>query len=177
MNNQEDNYIFSPKLIVEVEGLEPLNDQFILRPLHIGDHKKGFLSTLAFLTKVPDVPENAFIENFKSMQSVKDHYYIIAIEDKETQKIVAIGTLLVEKKFSRGITKCGHIEDIVVNPDYRQKKFGKRLVKQLMSIGKVLGCYKIILDCTEQNVPFYEKCDFEKKEVQMALLSVTNLNL
>ena len=29
------------------------------------------------------------------------------------------------------------------------------------------GCYKVILDCSEANVPFYEKCGLERKEVQM----------
>lgn len=29
------------------------------------------------------------------------------------------------------------------------------------------GCYKVILDCSEENVPFYEKCGLIKKEVQM----------
>lgn len=30
-----------------------------------------------------------------------------------------------------------------------------------------LGCYKVILDCSEDNVPFYEKCGLTRKEVQM----------
>lgn len=30
-----------------------------------------------------------------------------------------------------------------------------------------LGCYKVILDCSEDNVPFYQKCGLVKKEVQM----------
>lgn len=29
------------------------------------------------------------------------------------------------------------------------------------------GCYKVILDCSEDNVPFYEKCGLTRKEVQM----------
>ena len=31
-----------------------------------------------------------------------------------------------------------------------------------------LGCYKLILDCSESNVKFYEKCGFKRKEIQMA---------
>ena len=30
-----------------------------------------------------------------------------------------------------------------------------------------MGCYKVILDCAEANVPFYEKCGLTRKEVQM----------
>jgi len=42
------------------------------------------------------------------------------------------------------------------------------VISQLEHLGISLGCYKIILDCSEKNVPFYEKCGFKKKEVQMA---------
>lgn len=29
------------------------------------------------------------------------------------------------------------------------------------------GCYKVILDCSEDNIAFYQKCGLERKEVQM----------
>jgi len=45
---------------------------------------------------------------------------------------------------------------------------GKRIVDILRKIGENAGCYKIILDCDEKLVPFYEKCGFTKKAVQMA---------
>lgn len=42
-----------------------------------------------------------------------------------------------------------------------------RIIEELVRIGDNLGCYKILLDCSEDNVKFYEKCGFKKKEVQM----------
>jgi glucosamine-phosphate N-acetyltransferase len=30
------------------------------------------------------------------------------------------------------------------------------------------NCYKIILDCTEDNKKFYESCGFSSKQVQMS---------
>jgi glucosamine-phosphate N-acetyltransferase len=36
-------------------------------------------------------------------------------------------------------------------------------------VGKTVGCYKVILDCSEKNVPFYEKCGFTVKEKQMVV--------
>lgn len=32
-----------------------------------------------------------------------------------------------------------------------------------------MGCYKIILDCSVKNVPFYQKCGFTEKEREMVL--------
>jgi glucosamine-phosphate N-acetyltransferase len=29
------------------------------------------------------------------------------------------------------------------------------------------GCYKVILDCSDSNVSFYEKCGFSKTEIMM----------
>jgi hypothetical protein len=44
-----------------------------------------------------------------------------------------------------------------------------RIIEQLKHLGKELGCYKLILNCNENNVPFYEKCGLTVKDVQMTL--------
>lgn len=43
----------------------------------------------------------------------------------------------------------------------------RRLITALAEAAQALGCYKIILDCAESNVAFYEKCGLARKEVQM----------
>ena len=43
----------------------------------------------------------------------------------------------------------------------------RRVVESLVEAAKAQGCYKVILDCAEANVPFYEKCGLVRKEVQM----------
>ncbi len=50
----------------------------------------------------------------------------------------------------------------------RGKKLGVKLMEGLQRIGRQVGCYKVILDCSEDNVPFYTRCGFKQKEVQMA---------
>ena len=42
-----------------------------------------------------------------------------------------------------------------------------RIIEQLKYISVKKNCYKVILDCAEHNIAFYEKCDFKRKEVQM----------
>ena len=39
----------------------------------------------------------------------------------------------------------------------------------LKDVADSLGCYKAILDCSEANIPFYEKCGFDKKGIQMSV--------
>ena len=42
------------------------------------------------------------------------------------------------------------------------------MIRALTRVAERLGCYKVILDCSEKNQPFYEKCGMTRKEVQMA---------
>lgn len=41
------------------------------------------------------------------------------------------------------------------------------IIDELVKIGDILGCYKIVLDCSDRNIPFYERCGFQSKETQM----------
>lgn len=86
-----------------------------------------------------------------------DVYKIIVIYDKSKKQIVGSGTLVIEQKFIRQQGKAGHIEDIVVSEQYRGKKLGKRLIELLKQIALANECYKVILDCSQHNVGFYEK--------------------
>lgn len=67
-----------------------------------------------------------------------------------------------------------------------------RLIEQLKWIGTNAGCYKLILDCSDKSihnktdyyfeltcsdVRFYERCGFQKKELQMALYTKNNAKL
>ena len=52
---------------------------------------------------------------------------------------------------------------------YRGKNLGLRLIGILKELAAAHACYKIILDCSEDTVPFYEKCGLVPKERQMVL--------
>lgn len=91
----------------------------------------------------------------------------MVIEDVASSRIVGTATLFKELKFIRGCAACGHIEDVVVDSTYRGKHIGRRLLERLREEALDMGCYKIILDCSEENQPFYEKCGLVRKEIQM----------
>ena len=67
-------------------------------------------------------------------------------------QIVACGTILIERKFIRGGGRAGHIEDIAVSRSMQGRKLGLRIIKSLEAIGRTQGCYKIILDCSKENI-------------------------
>jgi hypothetical protein len=46
---------------------------------------------------------------------------------------------------------------------------GRKIVERLVEAGREAGCYKIIIDCSEDNVPFYQRCGFKRKECSLVL--------
>ncbi|KAF9988357.1 Glucosamine-phosphate N-acetyltransferase-like protein [Modicella reniformis] len=160
--------LFSSSLISpQVQAQLP--EGYLMRPLEVADYHKGFYDCLAGLTVVGKVSEQTFQQTFEAMFRCQSVYHIVVIEDIRQSRIVATGTLIVEQKFLRGCGKAGHIEDIVVHDSQRGKKFGIRLIDQLKYIGTQVGCYKLLLTCSESNEPFYEKSGFQRKDLHMAL--------
>ena len=69
-------------------------------------------------------------------------------------------TVFIEKKLLHGGSSVGHIEDVVVNNKKRLKGVGKALIERCVEYAKQQNCYKVILDCADHNIPFYESCGF-----------------
>ncbi|RLV91425.1 Glucosamine 6-phosphate N-acetyltransferase [Spathaspora sp. JA1] len=84
---------------------------------------------------------------------------------KNSGLIVATGILFVERILIHECGLVGHIEDISVY----EREQGKKLVTSLAKLAKKAGCYKVILDCSEENVPFYNKCGFKICGIEMSL--------
>ncbi|KAI0682208.1 acyl-CoA N-acyltransferase [Earliella scabrosa] len=139
-----------------------------IRPLASSDYSRGHLSVLSVLTVVTDPGEEAWRAQFEAIRAAPRTYYSIVIVDKASDRIVAVGTVFVERKFLRGLGCVGHIEDIAVDKTQQGKKLGLRIIHALTGISENSGCYKTILNCSDSNIPFYEKCGFQKKENEMA---------
>lgn len=123
-----------------------------LRPLASTDYRRGHLSVLSVLTVVTDPGEEAWLQQFNFQKSAAHTYYGIVIVDKNTDKIVAVGTVFIERKFLRGLGSVGHIEDIAVDERQQGKKLGLRIIQALTRISENSGCYKTILNCSDKNI-------------------------
>lgn len=75
--------------------------------------------------------------------------------------------MIIEPKFTHGGNNVAHIEDVVIKTQYRHKGIARSLINELVKVAEINNCYKAILDCTEDNVAFYEKCGFARCEFQM----------
>ena len=127
---------------------------------------ESYFRLLTYLTVAPELPIEVFIKHILKIQEQGDIHVAYTVEDGRIC-IHGTATLLYETKLIRGGKKVGHIEDVVVSPNYRDQGIAKRLISILTQMASET-CYKVILDCTEELVPFYEKCHFAKKGVQMA---------
>ncbi|XP_021289764.1 glucosamine 6-phosphate N-acetyltransferase [Herrania umbratica] len=152
-----------------MENTNSLNEEhrFQVRKLELSDKSKGFIELLQQLTVCDSVSDKEFEDRFKEISTYGDDHLVCVIEDDFSGKIIATGSVFIEKKFIRNCGKVGHIEDIVVDGNARGLQLGKKIVGFLLDHARSMGCYKVILDCSVDNKGFYEKCGFKQKEIQM----------
>jgi glucosamine-phosphate N-acetyltransferase len=113
--------------------------------------------------------EDSAWEQFLIYYKYNPNLTIVVMVSEPGELILGCATLLIEHKIIHDFGKVAHIEDVVIHPDYQGKGYGKILVQTLMEKAKKEpGCYKVILDCDESKVPFYEKCGMKKKSIGMA---------
>ncbi len=130
----------------------------IIRELRKEDLWNGFLTTLDSLRKASDIDRNKADEIFEKINSNPDHIVVVAELDG---KIVGSTTLLIEPKFIHKGGVVGHIEDVAIDKKFQGQKIGEKIMKYLLEFAKNRGCYKTILDCTDDVKPFYEKLGFK----------------
>jgi glucosamine-phosphate N-acetyltransferase len=138
----------------------------IIRELKKEDLWNGFLISLDSLKEASNIDKNKAEMIFEKINSNPDH--IIAVAEIDG-KIVGSTTLLIESKFIHNGGTVGHIEDVVVNKNYQGQKIGEKIMKFLIEISKKRGCYKTILDCTDDVKPFYEKLGFKQVASELRL--------
>lgn len=91
-------------------------------------------------------------------------HYLVAVDG---EKILGVASIITINKILRSGSRMGLIEDVAVASEARGLGLGKLLIESLLSLGEELGCYKVVLNCSDANVAFYEKCGMYKAENQM----------
>ena len=140
--------------------------EIIIRELKEVDLWNGFLKSLDSLKQASNIEKSKAKEIFEKINANPDH--IIAVAEFNG-KIVGATTLLIESKFIHDGGLVGHIEDVVVDKEYQGQKIGEKIMNYLIEIAKNRGCYKTILDCTEDVKPFYEKLGFKQVANELRL--------
>lgn len=142
---------------------------FLVRRIKEADFENGFFETLSNLTTVGDIRFNEYRMEIINRILGDQNYIIIVAEEQENHTIIGTATLLIEQKFIHNGGRVGHIEDVATRAGYEGIGVGKKIIQKLIEISKELQCYKIILDCDNKVIGFYEKLGFKKKAVMMRL--------
>lgn len=140
------------------------NSGIVVRPMNAVDLRRGFLETVRALRDT-NLTEEQAVEVFRRRMRNKVRTFVALIDGK----VVGTASLLIEPKFIHNGGVTGHIEDVAVHPECQGRGIGALLVERLLEESRKEGCYKVILDCAEKVIPFYEKLGFHKWERAMRI--------
>ena len=139
-----------------------------IRALDIDDDREKYYKLLQQLTDMDTakITQENFADQIKLILSNPNHKIIIMTLNDE---IIGSITILIEPKIIHGLSKVAHIEDVIVDKNYRSQNIGTRLMEYVVNIAKKENCYKVILNCGKSNIGFYKKIGFNIKNYQMDL--------
>jgi glucosamine-phosphate N-acetyltransferase len=143
---------------------------WIIRPARIED--LGDLLGLTYqLSKKTKEDEQITKDTFeRSLTAILEDKTNLLVVYESENKVVGTATLLLQLNLSHGARPYGHIENVVTDSAYRGKGVGKALITYLLDEARKRNCYKVILDCSKANIPFYEKCGLAPTgEVEMRI--------
>ena len=130
----------------------------MIRELRKTDLNNSFFTLLAQLSGQLTSYDSDILWN----EYTKNPNHITFVDEiKEAGKpasILATSSILIESKFLHCGSKVAHIEDVVVDKDARGSGLGQKIVEHCIEYARKNGCYKVILDCSNKNVPFYINC-------------------
>ena len=177
-NDHNDEYLFNTNLLQPILKEYSLKDpklhdniyaeQYLLRPLTISDYDNGYIELLRQLTECGTIAYDDFRQRFHQLKQCLNTYYILVIQDLNTDKrIVGTATLVCERKFIRQLGVRGRIEDVVVHSRCRGQQLGKLLIELLTQFARQkCDCYKISLECKDHLVSFYQKFGYGHEDKQ-----------
>jgi glucosamine-phosphate N-acetyltransferase len=123
------------------------------------------MDLLSQLTEAPPIDTNLFIDNICTISTMGS---IIICYQEAPFSILGSGTVIYEPKLIHGGKSVGHIEDIVVHDRYRSHGIAKNILNKLTELAKEHNCYKVILDCRDDLITFYEKNQFSHNGNQLS---------
>lgn len=136
----------------------------VIRLMDATDLDRGFLQALAAIRPIDLTPAQA-IDVYRDRLKSRVRTYVAIINNQ----VAGTASIFIEPKFIHAGGVVGHIEDVAVHPDSQKRGIGKALILHLLDECQKFRCYKVILDCAEATIPFYEKLGFHRWERAMRI--------
>ena len=130
---------------------------------------KGIATLLEQLTPTDGELEQKALYKAAYRIFMNEDYTVWIARDYNTKRIIGTAMLRIEYKLSHKGVPSAHIEDVVVDYEYRKQGIATELIKQIIETAKKTGCYKVTLNCFEAKKPFYEKLGFRNHDIGMRI--------
>ena len=131
---------------------------------YYSNSKDEILNLLGSLTLAPVIADRHFETIIAGLTN--NHQIFAYIKD---DKLVGLITLLIEQKLIHGGRCVAHIEDLIVNNDYRGQGIANALIDYCIKQTAHRNCYKIVLSCKRELISFYERFGLAETNVQMSM--------
>lgn len=129
----------------------------MIREIKSKDINKEYLQLLCQLSNREGQNVNFLIPDFAFWRDyAKNENHQIYVYEHEGD-IVGTASILVDNK-------VGRVEDVVVDRESRLGGVGRQLVNRCIEFARAKEGYKVILECSEDNIPFYEACGFRRSD-------------
>ena len=153
-------------IIYQMIELKKKEFQIIIKELENDNLIDSFFDTLSNLTEIgKDVYNKEFSQMIlKKIKNAGNIKIFVAIKDSD---IVGSITAIIEQKFIHNGGKICHIEDVVTRKGFENLGIGSTLVKKVIELAIQEKCYKVILNCSQYNLKFYEKLGFYQHDIGM----------
>jgi glucosamine-phosphate N-acetyltransferase len=99
----------------------------------------------------------------------RNHIGVRTFVARSHNYIVGTASIFIEQKYIHGGGMLGHIEDVAVLPECQGCGIGYSLVEECLRVANEAKCYRVILDCSKEVQPFYEKLGFYSHSIGMRL--------
>ena len=138
-----------------------MSQQIIIREIYEDDYYKKHLELYKESFSIE--PNLIHIDDYRNyIQKQKENdYYIFVME--ENNIIIGSATCFIETKLIHTFGKVAHVEDVIISQHHQGKGLGKKIIEHCICFAEESNCYKIILDCDNNNVAFYSKSKFQRK--------------
>ena len=124
-----------------------------------------------YLNLLNEFRETKFSKEYllEFINSLPNNHDILLLFDDKTTNIIGTITIIFEKKLINNACLVCHIEDLIISNLYKNKGYGTKILDFIKNYAIQKKCYKIILNCEHQLKKFYEKNNFENKNIQMTI--------
>jgi len=140
-------------------------NEYYLKELELNDYHCGYMD---IINKLTNIGNEITFQKFSTYFNIykKENSKIYVLKSINENKIIGTGKILIEQKLHNNFSNMGHIEDVVVDENYRKLGIGKYIIEKLTKYGFENNCYKIVLCCNDFNEQFYKNCDYKKKGIE-----------